>query len=256
MISTETQMFEQLKTLKLNHKLHGVKAEFEAEGSSFRDLMRLCRVVNRLDLGVYLKIGGVEAKTDVKNALELDVKGLIAPMVESKFGLKKFVDITKEVYGDQPVHKAFNIETKGAIDNLDEILDFAAGRMDHVTVGRSDLSRSYFDNAVTPDSPYIFELLMHIGEACKERDLKMTVGGSVSANTIRILGENPDLRDLIDFVETRKVILPTESWFESDNVIAEVLKFEKLYIESVANLYQQLIAADLKRLDQLSNRVA
>ncbi len=254
MITTEREMFNQIETLKSKYKLHGIKAEFEAEGTSFRDLMRLCRVVARADLGVFLKIGGVEAKTDIKNALELDVKGLIAPMVESKFGLKKFLEITEEVYQDQPVNRAINIETKGGVDNLEEILDLAKGKIDHVTVGRSDLSKSYFDPEVTPDSPFIMDVLYKVGKACKERGIAFTVGGSVSTSTISALKDYPEVREMIDYLETRKVILPTESWFINDHVIDDVFKFERLYIESVANLYTRLFAGDMVRLDKLKER--
>ena len=41
MFGFEQQIFDQLIRLKEKYDLEGVKAEFEAEGSSFRDLVRL-----------------------------------------------------------------------------------------------------------------------------------------------------------------------------------------------------------------------
>ena len=91
MFGLEQKIFNQLIRLKEEYALQGVKAEFEAEGSSFRDLVRLRRITNKLNLPLYLKIGGVEAIRDIKDSLEIGVDGLIAPMVESAFGDRKSV---------------------------------------------------------------------------------------------------------------------------------------------------------------------
>ena len=75
-----------------------------------------------------MKIGGVEAVRDIKDALELDVDGIIAPMVESKFGAKKFYDSLQKFYKDHKIHSSINIETKNSINQIDEILEFANGK--------------------------------------------------------------------------------------------------------------------------------
>ena len=112
MFGFEQQIFDQLIRLKEEYDLEGVKAEFEAEGSSFRDLVRLRRITNKLNIPLYLKIGGVEALRDVKDSLEIGVDGLIAPMVESAFALKKFLDGVASIYKDTDVHLSVNIETQ------------------------------------------------------------------------------------------------------------------------------------------------
>ena len=58
MFGFEQQIFDQLIRLKEKYDLEGIKAEFEAEGSSFRDLVRLRRITNKLNIPLYLKIGG------------------------------------------------------------------------------------------------------------------------------------------------------------------------------------------------------
>jgi len=83
----EQKLSDQLVLLKKEFSLCAVKAEFEAEGSSFRDLLRLRRLTAQQNIPLYLKIGGVEALRDLKDALDLGVDGLIAPMVESPFGV-------------------------------------------------------------------------------------------------------------------------------------------------------------------------
>ena len=112
MYKLEKNIYLQLCKLKDEFNLLGIKAEFEAEGSSFRDLMRLRRLTSKAGIKLFLKIGGVEAVRDIKDALELDVDGIIAPMVESKFGAKKFYDSLQKFYKDHKIHSSINIETK------------------------------------------------------------------------------------------------------------------------------------------------
>jgi 4-hydroxy-2-oxoheptanedioate aldolase len=72
----ENKLADQLAILKDNFELCAVKAEFEAEGASLRDLMRLRVLTARKNVPLYLKIGGVEALRDIKDAMELEVDGL------------------------------------------------------------------------------------------------------------------------------------------------------------------------------------
>ena len=105
MYKTENQLFKQLKILKEEYNVYGIKAEFEAEGSSYRDLNRLSRICLPLDVPLYLKIGGVEALRDIKDALDLGVDGLIAPMVESPFGVVKFLSAVESIFDKQKLFK-------------------------------------------------------------------------------------------------------------------------------------------------------
>lgn len=98
MYKMENRLYDQLCKLRDEYNLQGVKAEFEAEGSSFRDLMRLRRLTSKAGVKLFLKIAGVEANRDIKDALEIDVDGIIAPMVESRFGAKKFFDSIQKIY--------------------------------------------------------------------------------------------------------------------------------------------------------------
>ena len=49
---------------------------------------------------IILKIGGVEAITDIYNALALGVKGIIAPMAETAFAANKFLNAIKTFIPD------------------------------------------------------------------------------------------------------------------------------------------------------------
>lgn len=254
MFGKEKEVVEQLKKLRRDYGLQGIKAEFEAEGSSLRDLVRLNRLTAQAGVGVFLKIGGVEAVRDIKDSLEVGVSGLIAPMAESTFGLKKFVDAYHKIYGDHRIHLSINVETRSAFEALDDILDYAQGKIDNITVGRSDLSGSYFDRDVFPDSDFILDTITTIGRKCKAHNLTMTVGGSISLRTISAMNRREELKSLIHRVETRKVIFPTDVFLASSDALYEALKFEELYILSKKEFSDLFISSEIARLTELQRR--
>lgn len=256
MYKIESSMYLQLCKLRDEYDLQGIKAEFEAEGSSFRDLMRLRRLTSKAGVKLYLKIGGVEAVRDIKDALEIDVDGLIAPMVESKFGAKKFYDSLNKIYGKHKIHTTLNIETKNAINQINEIIEFANSKFNNITIGRSDLTASYFDKGIKPDSNFTFKLLEELAKKAISNNLTFTVGGNLSSKTIEKLNtEYKELSNTILKLETRKVILPTESYLKDKNAIKEALKFEELYILSKKEFSDVQISSEIARLTELKRRM-
>ena len=255
MFGLEQKLSDQLARLKEEYDLQGIKAEFEAEGSSFRDLVRLRRISDKLNVPLYLKIGGVEALRDIKDSLEIGVDGLIAPMVESAFGLKKFVDGVASIYKDTRVHLSINIETQHAVGGVEEILKLGKGRINNITIGRTDLSFSYFDPKVTPDSDFMFAMLEDLGEKISRSKMSMTVGGSLSRKSIEIFKcDTHKWPRLIQRLETRKVILPTKVMLENKNSIAEALRFEELYILSKKEMSDLFMESETARLTSLKMR--
>ena len=255
MFGLEQKLFDQLTRLKEEYDLQGVKAEFEAEGSSFRDLVRLRRITDKLNVPLYLKIGGVEALRDIKDSLEVGVDGLIAPMVESTFGLTKFVGGVASIYKDTEIHLSINIETQYAVAGIEEILKLGEGRIDNITVGRTDLSSSYFDPKITPDSDFVLALIERLSEKVLCTEMSMTVGGSLSKKSIEIFKCDIDKWSrLIQRLETRKLILPTKAMLEKKNSISEALRFEELYILSKKEMSDLFMESETARLTRLKMR--
>jgi hypothetical protein len=255
MYGLEQKVFEQLAYLKKEFKLQGIKAEFEAEGSSFRDIMRLRRLTAKADVRLFLKIGGVEALRDIKDSLELGVDGLIAPMVETRFGVKKFVDAYKSIYKDHRITLSINIETENAIEEIDSILNFAENKIDNITLGRTDLSASYFDHKIIPDSDLVFKMIRDVGLKVSKRGMTFTVGGSISLATVEKFNQNPASFEFINNIETRKVVLPRDIAIGKKGAIKEALKFEELYILSKKELNDLFIESEVSRLIKLSRRL-
>jgi 4-hydroxy-2-oxoheptanedioate aldolase len=245
-----------LVQLKEKFGLRAVKAEFEAEGASFRDLLRLRRLTAGQNLPLYLKVGGVEALRDIKDALDLGVDGLIAPMVESPFGVVKFVSAVESVFSLRKIHKSINIETREAVDLIDKILDVAQDKVDNVTIGRTDLSQSYFDSKVQPDSPFILDLIERLSHKIQACGLTVTVGGSLTSKSIRLFQQRRDgLGDRVSSMETRKVVLPIEKMLEQGDALKESLHFEELYLRYKLACEAWLSRPDQERLDKLKTRL-
>jgi len=256
MYKTEELLYEQLCKLKNEYNLQGIKAEFEAEGSTFRDLIRLRRLTLKAGVKLFLKIGGAESKKDIKDALEIGVDGIIAPMIESQFAAKKFYESIQSIYADCLIHTTLNIETKHALENIDEILNFAQGKFNNITIGRSDLSASYFNKDITPDSNFIFNLLEKLSKKILSKNLTFTVGGSLSSKSIDLFNSAyAHLKTQIYKLETRKVILPTNEFLNKAKAIKEALKFEELYILSKKDFSDLQISAEINRLTELKRRI-
>jgi len=254
--SVEKELYKQLCKLRDEYGVQGIKSEFESEGASFRDLMRLRRITSKAEVDLFVKIGGVEALRDIKDALEIGVDGLIAPMVESKFGAKKFSDSLQKVYGSHHVHSTLNIETKTAVDQLESILKFSSERFQNITLGRTDLSSSFFDKDINPDCDFMFNLIEGIAPKVAEHNLTFTVGGSVSAHTLNRIESGFDiLKDCVHKIETRKVILSMETVFDKKDAIKQALRFEELYILSKKEFSDVNIGMDIARLTELQRRI-
>ena len=252
--SLEKKLSNQLVRLK-DFGLCAVKAEFEAEGASFRDLLRLRRFTAEQNIPLYLKIGGVEALRDLKDALDLGVDGVIAPMVESPFGVVKFAEAVESVFGGRRIFKSINIETREAVEQVDDILEVARGKVDNVTIGRTDLSRSYFDSVIQPDSPFIFNLIERLSYKVQSAGLDLTVGGSLTSASVSIFSERKErLGDRVSSLETRKAVFPTDKMLQKD-VLKESLRFEELYLRFKLECEAWLSRADQERLTKLKSRL-
>ncbi len=254
MFGIEKQLFEQLLILKDVYHVEGIKAEFEAEGATFNDLVRLRRLTEKAGVKLILKIGGVEAVRDIKDSLELGVDGLVAPMVETAFGVKKFISAYKSIYKDYRIKLSINIETRNAIEELDEILEYSKNQIDSITLGRTDLSASYMDENIKPDSDFIMQLIEEVSRKCYLNGFGFTVGGSISNKTIEKFKENPNLYEYVNSIETRKVILNKKQMLFKEDALEEALRFEELYILSKKEFSNVMIESELTRLSKLEER--
>ena len=252
----ENRLADQLSFLKDGGGLFAVKAEFEAEGASLRDLMRLRVLTARKNVPLYLKIGGVEALRDIKDAMELGVDGLIAPMVESPFGVIKFIGAVESIFSQRKLFKSINIETRTAVENLDAILEVARDKIDNITIGRTDLSRSYFDSSIQPDSPFIFDLIERLSHKIQSSGLTLTIGGSLTTDSVCLFKNRQEkLENRLFSMETRKIIFSTTRMLDHKNSLNEALLFEEIYLRFKLQCEVWFSRAEQERLVKLKKRL-
>ena len=250
------ELSSQLVRLREDFSLCAVKAEFEAEGASFRDLVRLRRITIQQGIPLYLKIGGAEAIRDIKDAFELGVDGLIAPMIESPFALEKFLSACKSIYRGQKIFKSINVETSQAAENIEGLLRMAANSIDNITIGRTDLSQSYFDEKIQPDSEFVLDLIESLGRKIVDAGLTLTIGGSLTKTSIeRFRGRSKEWAGRVTNLETRKIILPVDIMLGKDEALGESIKFEELYLHFKLETEKMLTESDRARLSKLKTRL-
>ena len=258
MNTTEKKMIELLKRLKDECGVIEIKAEYENEGSRPDELMRLKDVAGSVDLPVILKIGGVEAVSDIYSAITLGAKSVIAPMAETKFAVSKFTSAVEQfVPADTRSDIGFyiNVETITAFDNIDEILSLDdISTLEGVTVGRVDFTASMDRDRSFVNSPEMLEYCETVFRKCREKNLKCALGGAISIESegfIRHLVE----RDLVDKYETRKVVYEKSAIETMEQGILLGLEFELLWLESKERHYHRIKIEDQKRILMLKNRL-
>ena len=260
MFGAERDVYASLLRLRDEFGVTGIKAEFEAEGSTQTDLIRLRRITMAAGMQLHLKIGGVEAVSDIRTSVELGVDGLVAPMVESPFGLKKFLEAYRSVYGTERIALSINIETAGAVAALDGIIALAKAEgssgpaVDDFTIGRTDLSASWMDPAIVPDCPFILDKVREISAKAASAGIPSTLGGSISAATAELLRKRPEIVEHVVDIETRKVIIPKASFLAGEEALDEALHFEEVWILSRAEVNHLAVGSDIKRLEKLRAR--
>ena len=193
----------------LNDKfdIFGLKTSFEDEGASFSDVLDVIRLTNIFNLKSTIKIGGCEARTDIHNCLGLKVDNIVAPMVESKFATKKFIDSFQSIYPNIENNNFYiNIESIQAVRNAKEIIEEACiGNLKGVVVGRSDLSKSIGLTKSDTNSERVFDLTREVLLLAKDKNLETTIGGNLNSASLPFITKLFE-EDILDRVETRLVI--------------------------------------------------
>ncbi len=254
----EYQMIEILKILKNEYGVIEIKAEFEAEGSRMEEMMRLKDVTAFVGLPIILKIGGVEAVTDVYNALSIGVKGIIAPMVETPFALSKFLNLIKNMISEdnaKDIEFGFNLETFTAYKNIGEMFKLPdVSILSYVTVGRVDLTGSMeLGREAINTSTEVYNVCEAVLSKTKKRGLKTGLGGGIAKEALPIITKLTKAK-LLDKFETRKVVFPAASYKYGYAAILKALEFELLWLKSKRRYYSRIKVEDENRIAMLEKR--
>lgn len=254
----EYEMIERLKQLKNDYGVFEIKAEFEAEGSRMEEMMRLKDITSFVGLPIILKIGGVEAVTDIYNALSIGAKGIIAPMAETPFALSKWLKTIKNMVSPdnaKDIEFAVNFETITTYRNIDDMLALPdVSLLAGVTIGRVDLTYSMGlgrdDINVSQEVCDVCETMV---KKIKAKGLKTGLGGGVSVLALPIIKKLTESQ-LLDKFETRKVVFPADSWKYGEKAIPMAAEFELLWLKSKRRYYSRIKEEDEHRIAMLEGR--
>jgi hypothetical protein len=259
----EQKMLNVLKSLRDDYGVIGIKAEFEAEGTRIDELMRLIEIVRKLNLKLGIKIGGCEAMKDLMECKQFGTEYIIAPMVETDYALKKFIEAKNKIFDDEErkvTEFLINIETKSTTNNLDKIikLNNIYSKQDKINgwvFGRVDYTMSQGLNRDDINtSEVITNAVVNVAKEAKKNDLNLVVGGAVSIDALDILKQVKNVH--LNRFETRKVIFSSEA-LKIKNLekgMLEAINFELLWLKNKKNYYGTIFKEDDKRIKMLSDR--
>jgi citrate lyase beta subunit len=224
-----------------------LKGEFEAEGLTRIDIAAEALFAARQGLDYLVKISGAEAKSDVFYLVDLGVTSLVCPMVETPFAMEKYIDMLPKGAFE---HVGVTIETITAVSNIDAIL--TEGKvLTEVTIGRTDLTASYRGKGV--ESEQTIAMVKTVARAAKAKGLKVTMGGSVSKHTRELLQVDTELLELLDYIETRKAVMPVKTFLE-EPALVQALKLEEVLLRRRIRNSERTLPILTERLTSLAKR--
>lgn len=242
-----------------NEGLIGIKTSFEDEGALFNETVRLKEICNQAKTKMTLKIGGPEAIRDLKDASIIGVKGLVAPMVESEFGLKKFILAARNYIPDDvrsSLQLNVNIETVTAVENALKMLDIPEAQdLYGVTVGRVDLVSSLGKSREYVNSTEVYNMAKRVFTKAKEKGLKACLGGAVSVDSLDFLKQLHS-ESLLDKFETRYAIFdPSITLKNLSRALSKAQLFEYEWLKVKNEYYTTLANQDAKRIQMIQDRI-
>lgn len=255
---TEKKLSELVQRIKERGHLKSIKAEFETEGTCSDELLRLLDVTRTCNVPLTLKIGGCEAVKDLYEARQVGARYIVAPMIESSYALKKFVDTIKRVYPSDELNEVdflFNLETIQAYNMLESILEVALSNavIAGVVFGRTDFSGSL---GIKGDiqNEQVTTAVETIAQRIKNTRLDLVVGGAIS------IASMPELlriaRHKLTRFETRKVVFDATKLEDADlsDSLLDAVHFEILWLINKSKYYGTLHQEDEARIAQLEQR--
>jgi len=236
-----------IKLLKDLKKISAVavKQSLEDEGASYEDLIVMRKITRKAKLLLNVKIGGCEAKNDIFFCEKIGVSGMVAPMVESPYALKKFLQ-TIPSKNKQSLY--VNIESIQAFNNITKLLNQKnINRLKGVVIGRSDLAGSLNLSKSEVNSKRIYQIVLSALKKIKKKNLLVKMGGSLTAKSKKFVNELFK-KKLIDRVETRNIEIKLSKKVLEDfeEIISSVFRFELEWLK-----YKQ--ALQKKRKFKLKN---
>jgi hypothetical protein len=218
----QLQIREFLKQLIDQHDVWAMKLSTEDAGMPFGDIQERHRLFGDL-LPLQLKIGGPEARNDIRTGVKIGCQSLIAPMVESPYALSNFINACRETLGEKKfehVDLQINVETRQGAEQIEAILEAdGASHLSQITVGRHDLCRS-MDRK--PNETPVMDATSRVVREAQQRDIRTSVGGRITPGDARMIAEEVEP----DKINTRELGFTVRSPEQVEEAVRKILDFE------------------------------
>jgi hypothetical protein len=257
------QQYEMLECLKRGKQEFGVvavKAEFEAEGTRLDELLRLLDLAYQASLPVMLKIGGCESLRDLREAKQLGIHHIIAPLVETPYALQKYIGAKNQVFSAQEQHHIqffFNLESITGYHHRSDLLYLAAAdsAIQGVVFGRLDFAASLGKGREAVEEEMVTTAAMDVAQLCQDHQLDFTVGGGMSVASIEALQRIKTIK--LDRFQTRKIVFSSAA-LQGENLqqgILEAIEFELLWLTDKQGYYAHIQQEDQARIQRLAQQL-
>lgn len=261
MNTTEHKLLMLLEKGRAEYGFVALKAEFEAEGTRREELTRLSGICRRAGLALAVKIGGCEALTDCWDCRTFGAEYVIAPMIESRYALQKYIGTIKKAFPDGRRYGAeflFNVETISCFDLLHEMQSTLlqdGSPVSGVVFGRVDFAGSLGLTRDRIEGPELQRYYLEVARYCADNGLVLVVGGGISAGSIDNLRTVKTVG--LNRFETRKVVFDSRI-LETDlchEALRCAIEAELLWLECKRDHYLDMAHEDRGRIDMLTQRV-
>jgi len=232
----------------------GVKISYEDEGALTNEVMTMRSLTHKAGLELNLKIGGCEAKRDILEAIHLQVDGIVAPMIESEFALKKFLDAVGK-YDIEKIKIGINVETISGHNALNDMKQ-NFHKLDFVTVGRVDFVSSMDKDREYVNTEEMKTKLVDIFTEARNSNALCCLGGAMSTESADLVSQ---LRkcNLLDKIETRYIMFDMSkvNMMNFGRMMYLSNNFELKWMKYIKSRYGSYESKDNKRIDMIQERI-
>ncbi len=246
----QIKLREELSGLIEGNDVCVMKLSTEDAGMPFEDIRERHRLFGDL-LPLQLKIGGPEARNDMRTGVTIGCRSLIAPMIESPYSLENFLTACRETLGAKKysfIDKQINVETIQAAQNIEDILKTeAAEELAQITVGRHDLCRSMDKK---PNHPKVLEMTKKVIDTAHSRGISTSVGGRITPGDAALITEEIEPKK----INTRELGFRVKDKKTSEENVAAIISLEIELLKHERSFYRREDERISDRIEKLKGR--
>ena len=231
----------------------GLKTGTEIEDMGYDEILFM-RQISRNIVPLTVKIGGPEARQDIRSCLKMGIDCILAPMVESVYALNNFVSTVLEISEEEEYvlpELAMNLESATAYRNLDDMIASRSfEQLSHVTIGRGDLSKSMH---LSVDDEVVITITARAIRKLKNSGKKTSVGGGLLPQSAMMLAAAINSHKF----NTRHVVVANSKEYRKNPSmhVYKALQFELELYAAMADAFPERKEFYLKRSTVVRDRM-